>query len=884
MKRRERQIRSEIAYHLDRVTQDYIAQGVDPAEARRRALLEFGGATQVTEDLRDVHRSRWLADLRQDLAYAARNLRRSPGFLASAVLTLALGIGANTAIFSLIDALMLRPLPVVHDPGALVQLVRVIPGHCADCRLSYPLYEYFRDRLTSVADVFAVLDIAHSITVDDVDEEVNGDEVSGAFYAAMGVAPAAGRLLGPQDDAVPTPVAVISYDFWRRRFGCDPSAIGKTFSYATTVLTIVGVEPEGFTGIEPWRTRQFTTPLSMSDQLGGGDGSWKKQWDMNNVESMARLKPGVSMTQAKAEMEAVFGAWRTDKVRLITEGPLYRARFLQERGAVLPGLSGLNGLRVEFLRPLTILMGIVGLVLLLACANLSGLLLARAAARQREISIRRALGAGSGRLTRQFLTESLLLAAGGAAVGFGAAQWFVRVLLTMMANGDALALQAAPDWRIFGFTAAVSVLVCVLAGLAPGLSAARVTINPALKRVRAAGGHPRMGRVLVVVQLAISMTLLVGASLFIRTLQKLYHVDTGIRTGDVFLFSVSSKHHFAGARTTEIELALVDRLHSLPGVVFATAANVVPLSGGLWSRQVQPEGYTFHAGEDDSAAFNAVAPEFFGVTGTPLLLGRDFNRHDNADSPPVAIVNQRFVREFFGGRPPLGRHIVSAKTTYEIVGVVKDAKYEGLRQGVPRTVYVPWTHQDDAAGKNRSQPMGFSYMARVAGGDPLRLAPLMARAVPEIEPAMRMYYAHTLEFSIDRTTLNERMMATLGGFFGLLALIVACLGIFGILAFQVSRRINEIGVRVALGATRGNIVTLVLHEVVLLLLPGCAVGAVAAAWLARFAGSLLYGVTPTDPMAFALAIGALAMATLAAGFLPAMRAARVDPMTALRCD
>ncbi len=484
---------------------------------------------------------------------------------------------------------------------------------------------------------------------------------------------------------------------------------------------------------------------------------------------------------------------------------------------------------------------------------------------------------------RQFLTESLLLAVCGALAGFAVAQWFSRALVTMMANGGELALQLSPDWRIFAFTGAVSLLACVFAGLAPGLSAGRVSVNPALKEVRG-GGHRRVGRVLIVAQLAISMTLLVGASLFIRTLVKLYSVETGVQTGGIFIFEVTSKHHFPEARSIEIQNAILDRLQSLPGVVVSTAANMLPLGSGLWTRRVLVDGYTFRPGEDDTAAMNAIAPKYFAVTGTPLVLGRDFTRRDESGSAPVAIVNETFARDLFGGQRPLGKRVTANNVTYEVVGVAKDAKYEGLRKGVPRTMYIPWVEQGNIDSSNRSQPMGYSYLARVAGGNPMRLAALMERAIPDIDSAMRMRMPQTFEDHVNQTILNERMMATLGGFFGLLALIVACLGIFGIMAFQVSRRINEIGVRMALGATRGGIVKLVLREVALLLLPGCAAGALAAAGLARFATSFLFGVTPTDPLAFALAACALAAATLAAGYLPALRAARIDPMTALRCD
>jgi predicted permease len=589
---------------------------------------------------------------------------------------------------------------------------------------------------------------------------------------------------------------------------------------------------------------------------------------------MARLKPGVTVARANAEVEAVFDGWRRDKAATL-KGDFQRDRLLKERAAALPAAAGLNGLRYEFFEPLAVLMCIVALVLLLACANLSGLLLARASSRQREVSIRRALGAGNGRLARQFLAESMLLAALGAIVGFALAQWFSRALITMMANGDQLDLPVSPDWRILAFTGAISLLACVLAGLAPGLNAGKTNVNPALKQVRS-GGHRRLGRALVVAQLGISMTLLVGASLFIRTLVKLYGVDTGLHTDGVFTFGVSTKTQFPPARALAIQSAIVDRLQSMPGVVYASAAAMGPITGFLWSDSVQVEGYVFRPGEDNTVALNAIAPKFFAVTGTPLLLGRDFDERDAAGRKPVAIVNQLFVRSFFGGQSPLGRHVTSGNVVYEVVGVVGDAKYGSLRNAMPKTLYIPWMQRVGA------RPTGYAYFARVAGGDPMRVAPAMERAIPEVDSALRLRTPQTFAEAVDQSTLNERMMATLGGFFGLLALIVACLGIFGIMAFQVSRRINELGVRMALGATRANIVTLVLREVALLLIPGCAAGCIAAVCLTRFAKSMLFGVTPTDPVAFSLAACALAAATLAAGFLPALRASRIHPMTALR--
>jgi predicted permease len=377
------------------------------------------------------------------------------------------------------------------------------------------------------------------------------------------------------------------------------------------------------------------------------------------------------------------------------------------------------------------------------------------------------------------------------------------------------------------------------------------------------------------------MTLLVGASLFIRTLVKLYGADTGVQTGGVFTFGVTTKHHFPAERSAAIEASIVERLQSLPGVVAATAAVTRPLERWLRRQSVRVEGYLFSPNEDDKAAFNTVAPRFFAVSGIPLLAGRDFTNRDVPASDPVAIVNQAFARGFFGGQQALGHHVTANNIKYEIVGVVQDSKYD-LRKSVPKTVYICWTQQGNIADSNRSQPTGFTYMARVAAGDPLNLAAAMERTVPEVDSALRLRTPRTLAEVVDESILNERMMATLGGFFGVLALIVACLGIFGLLAFQVSRRINELGVRMALGASRGNIVGLVLRDVGIMLVPGCAVGCLAALGLTRFAKSMLFGVTPTDPAAFTLSAVALSLATLAAGFIPARRAARIDPMRALR--
>ncbi len=532
-------------------------------------------------------------------------------------------------------------------------------------------------------------------------------------------------------------------------------------------------------------------------------------------------------------------------------------------------------MRFDFSRPLTVLMGIVALTLLLACANLSGLLLARAAARQREVSIRLAIGAGRGRLLRQFAAESLLLAALGGAAGLILAAWMNRALVNLFVNGGKLRFSAPTDWRVLAFTAVISLLACILAGVAPGLHAMRANLNPALKETRARGGFG-MGKSLVVAQLAISMVLVVGATLFIGTLIKLNSVDRGMNTDGVLLFSLRSRQAFPPERSLATQNALLDRVAKLPGVTSVTAASVIPIAGSLWSRDVQVEGYTLRPDEVAEVGFNAIAPRYFATVQTPIVLGREFDRHDTGVSPKVTVVNESFARYFFGESSPLGKHVTSVAVTYEIVGVVKDAKYQALRSGMIKSMYIP------APQRTGETVADYTYMARIAGGDPGALSPVLQRLVPEIDPLLRLRIAQRYGVLIDQGIVTERIMAALGGFFGLLALVIACIGIFGMLAFQVSRRTNEMGVRMALGARRGDILALVLREVTLLLAAGTVIGAAAAMTLTGLAGKLLFGVTATSPDVFATAAAALCGASLLAGWIPARRAARIDPMAALR--
>jgi predicted permease len=865
----EADLDKELRYHFDRMVRDAIAAGVAPEEARRRARLEFGGLDQVKEECRDV-RGRWLEDFGKDLRYTLRTLKTNPGFAAIAVTSLALGIGANSAIFSLIDAVMLRSLPV-RQPDRLVQVTRLTPRGTPGV-ISYPIFREFRDSLKSISPIAAELAGNPAIVMDGAEELVDVEMVSGEHFAMLGVEPAAGRLLDAADDTLApiAPAAVISYRYWERRFGRNDAVIGKTFTLRDSVFTIVGVTARGYQGTRTGRDPDVTVPLTMmlSENL-------RTDATTNMLTAIGRLAPGATIEQAKAELQVV---WRRIVERMAAaETVKERPTILGQHADVLPAVDGSNPLRYEYSQALFLLMGIVGLVLMLACTNVSGLLLARAASRQREISIRLAIGAGGSRLMRQFLTESFALAIPGGVLGLLLARFLSEALVAMLANGGKLLVSTSPDTRVLAFTGAVSIAVSVLAGLAPGMHALRSSFNPGLRQGRT-DGHPRLGKALVIAQVAISMMLLIGATLFVGTVVRLYRVDRGLRTDGVLMFSVRSRERYPQARSWAAQQAIVDRLRVIPGVLSASATRILILGGGLWTRGVAVEGYTFRPDESEDAGFDAVAPDYFKTVGTPLLRGREFDTRDTSAATKVAIVNESFERYFFRGRTAIGGRVTSVGVTYEIVGVVKDAKYQSLRDAVLKTMYIPWMQREG------EPPGGYRYMARVIGGDPMRLAPMLDKLVRDADPGLRLDRADTYSQVVDRSILKERIMATLGGFFGVLALLVACLGIFGVLAFQVSRRVNEIGVRMALGSSRGAIVTLVLREVVVMLGAGCVVGGAGAMMLTGLTSKMLFGVGPTDPSVFLTAAGVLAVAAVIAGWLPARRASRIDPMVALRHD
>jgi len=859
-------VRDELRYHRDRLIDDYVAAGMDRASAERRAFLEFGNVPGLEEQVKDV-RGRWLEDLLQDLRYAVRTLRRSPGFAAVAVLSLALGIGANCAMFSVINAVMLRSLPVA-EPDRLVLLARLREGR--PMFVPYRLFELFRDQLKSISAITALATTEQTAVIDGDDELVAVDKVSGSYFDLLGVPFAVGRPLSSGDDvaAPETPAAVISDRFWRRRFGGSPAAIGKTVTLRDRVFTIVGVAPPGFHSVRSDRTPDLMIPLRMT--LTDDE---RQTFDLNNFTVLARLAPGATIAQANAEVQTLYAGFL--QMQAANDRERDRATILQQRAAALAAPDGFNTVRYDYRRSLLILMGSVGLVLLLACVNLSGLLLARAAARQREIAIRLAIGAGRGRLVRQFLAESLVLAVLGGAIGLWCAGPLAAWLFGLFLNGREVAISVAPDWRVLAFTGAIAAAACVLASLAPALHAARSAVSPSLKEVRARGVG-RLGKALVAAQLTISMVLLVGAALFIVTLVKLQTVERGFDPSGVLVVNVRSATAYPPGRTHAVAGALVDRLRAMPGVRSASAAQVLPVGGGLWDRNIQVEGYRFRDDEADTSGFNAIAPGYFGTIGTPFVSGRDFDAHDTGASARVAIVNDSFARAFFTDGAALGRHVTSAAVTYEIVGVVRDAKYQHLRDPIMRTMYIPLTQRDG------NQPSNLAYLVRMADGDAQRLIPDLDRVMRDADPALRLRRARPYTAVIDQSIGTERTMAMLGGAFGMLAMLVAALGMFGLLAFQVARRTNEFGVRMALGAGRGSLINLVLRDVAVMVVCGVTLGSAGAAMTTGLTQSMLFGLTPTEPAVFATAAAALALTAFLAAWLPARRAANVDPLVALR--
>jgi predicted permease len=858
--------------HLENEIEVNVARGMSLEEARRQARLSFGNLTLVKEDTRAVWTSGWVDELRQDVRYGLRTHRRSPGFAAVALLTLSLGIGANTAIFTLIHALMLRALPV-QNPHQLLQVSMTPDGARESINsdsLSYPVVGVLAEQRDLFDGVGGFSTFNFDAGPPENVRRTPGGFVTGAFYDAMGLVPAAGRLLTREDDQVNAPlVAVISDGYWERAFARDPQVIGQPYRVNGRSVSIVGVTPAGFTGAHVGWANDITLPVSavtqvrpeLSTLLGPGN-IW--------LRVLARPRPGVSQDQAAAALALRWPQLSSAAVAS-TFTAERRAGIEKARFSLRSGATGWTNLRDLFRRPLYILMALVGLVMLIACANVAGLLLARATARQKEIAIRLALGAGRVRLVRQLVTESLLLSLGSAVLGIFLARFLSRYLVDLLSTGPLqVTLDLSTTWQILGFVVALSVAAAMLFGLAPAWQATARTGNDGLK---VASGNSLRGLLLpsvVTAQVALCLLLLVGAGLFIRTLQNLRSVNAGFQDEGVLLVDV------AGNRPLNFYRDALDALQRLPGVVSASVATNTPLSGAGWSEKVTIDGTT----QEREPAFVAVSPEYFETLRTPLLRGRGFSTSDEGSRATVAIVNEAFARRYFSGQDAMGQHFSATvggpAADLEIVGIVSDVIANDLRAVSPPTVYVPY-FQVQVMSQNFStlQVRALGSLAALTGVIRRELQPRMTGSPVEVR---------TLRAQVDSASVRERLITTLASGLGVVALALAAVGLYGLLAYSVAARTKELGIRVALGANPRSIVTLVLRQGVGLALAGIVIGVVGAAALSRFVEGMLFGLTPLDPMTFIGVSGLLAAVALVASTIPACMASRVDPLISIRAE
>ncbi|MGA2539455.1 MAG: ABC transporter permease [Terracidiphilus sp.] len=889
----------ELRFHLEKQAAKYVQAGMTPEQAMRRARLEFGGLDQVKGDCREARGVTFIETIVQDVRYGMRVLRKSPGFTAVVVLTLGLGIGANTAIFTLVNAVLLRSLPV-RDPQQLMVLqweAHSWPHHlgtssfgdCAHiqersggensgCSLSYPMFKEVRDRKDVFTDATAFAGPAQlDLSGNGPASMARGELVSGDYFETLGVRPALGRTLQPDDERTgAAPVVVLDFAYWQRAFAGAADVMGRTIRLNNIVFTIVGVADRGFTRLTPGKSVDMWVSLAQTTPLGlhwGGNADANSWW----LAVVARLRPDVSRTQAQAAVNALF-----------VNEVLHGAKPVWDKSddpslMLIPAQKGLVGIRDQFGQPLALLMAAVGMVLLIACANVAGLMLARGAAREKEMAIRLAMGAARRRVVRQLMTESLLLSFVGAAMGALLAYAGATGLAAFFAENaySPLKIDLQPNAPVLLFAIGVAVLTGIGFGLAPAFRGARADVTTELKGnsatitpSRHSGGRRfGLGSGLVVLQVALSMVVLIGAGLLLRTLDKLRNIDPGFDTRNVLLFSIEPT--LAGYKDEQIPILYANlqrRLTALPGVTGSSYSSDALLDGGLWTQDVKVEGQT----EKDTVESQmlAVGPEFFTTMKIPLAEGRILEASDMKSALPAAVVNRSFVQRFVGSRNPLGLHFGgddAKDTKWQIVGVVADTKYDTLRTDDAPTAYVPLTKG------------GATFALRTAVPS-AGLMPAVRNVVNEVDSNLPVVRMKTQSQTIDRLLFNERLVARLFGLFGALGMVLACIGLYGLLSYEVARRTQEIGIRTALGAQRRDVLLLVLRQGLMLVVCGVVAGTGAAMVATRLLQSLLFNVRPTDPVTFAVVAGLLVMVGVAACFLPARRAMAVEPMVALRCE
>ena len=930
---RELEMADEMAQHLEAVYEDALADGATEQDAYGRAIAHIKDwrllecelirskrpiahkwisnrlAAEARIESRFGRRGIGMGSIGQDLRYGSRMLLKNKAFTAVAVLSLALGIGANTALFSLIDAVLLKMLPV-REPKELV-LFNWFSGPRAMYRshdgtmkrdpvtkemtstsFSYWTFEQLRDANESLSEVFAFAPIEQlNVNVDGQAEIASGQLISGSYYDGLGVRAMIGRTITPGDDtAKADPAVVITHRYWQRRFNRDPNIIGRTINVNNVGFTIIGVTPPEFFGaLQVGQPADLSIPMSSKPLIEPGNQDLTQSWSWFWwVRIMGRVKPGVTAEQARANLEPAFqrsalDGWNAAVARARAQGQTPSSDPRDTPLLIVgSGSQGLVEARRSYSQPLTILMIVAASVLLIACANVANLLLARAGARQKEIAVRLALGASRWRLLKQLLTESVLLAMLGGAVGVLFAYLGKDTLLSLRPwGGSELVLDLRIDLRVLGFTIAVSLLTGILFGLAPALRATRADLTTALKdnaRSLASASRPLLTKALVVVQVSVSLVLMIGAALFVRTLTNLEAVDVGFNRENLLLFRVDPRlSGYESAQIPDLYRRMTERIEAVPGVRSATLSRHPLLSGSARNSNITVLGEANQS--DESVYSNTVAANFLETMEMPLLLGRGLTAHDDARAPKVAVVNQAMARKYFGETNPIGRRFgfggrPENAGQIEIVGVVRDAKYTGLREDIPPTAYTPYLQ--DAPGQ-------MNFEVRTAA-NAATMAASIRDAVREVDSNVPLFNVKTQTQQAAESLSTERLFATLSGFFGVLAMLLACVGLYGVMSYGVTRRTNEIGIRMALGATAPRVLSMVMRETMLVVGIGVAIGLGTAVAVTRLIATMLYGLAPTDRVTIIVAVVLMVAVAAIAGYIPARRASRVDPMIALRYE
>jgi predicted permease len=880
--------REEIRAHVELEADRLRDQGLSPEQARAAAQRSFGNVAAAEERYYESRRWVWLDLLAQNLRFGFRMLKRNPGSSLVAILTLALGIGANTAIFSLLNVVLLRNLPV-RQPDQLVLFGTAQWGGSVDDLpnrnwhlFSYSGYRYFQAKNQVYSDVAAIDSLlfgTHGRVGSSAGlENISVELVSGTYFQTLGVSPGVGRVLADSDDAEPGahPVAVASYSWWQRRLAMDPSAVGSTVTIGSTVYTIIGVAPRNFTGMTIGHSPDLWIPLAMEKEISPG---WhgREEPMFQSLYVVARRKPGVGMEQASANTNLLF-----HQIALGYAGPNPTPKQLAETARahvqLTPAATGFSQLRRRVSSPLKILMAVVAVVLLIACANVANLLLAKATARQREIAVRMSIGAGRGRLIVQLLIESGMLGLAGAMLSVPLAWALLRFLIS--AGTGALPLEIAPDTQVLGFALAVTMLTVLLFGAVPAFRATRVDLASSLKGRGVVGSAPRnrLARGLIAGQVALSLALLAGAGLFLRSLINLMNVDTGFDKRNVLVTDIDpgSAGYRPDARLQDLMARVEKRVGAIRGIEAASFSLFVFNEGEMTDTvTVVGRAKSDHDPEVDQSI---VGSQFLDAMKMRLILGRKFNERDTANSQKVAVINETMARVYFAGASPIGRTFSVGDSPkprdMTVVGVVQDAKYDGLEEKPRPAAFYP-----------HSQRTGFAnnFVVRYSG-DPKILIPEIRRAFAEVDPNLPVSDFWTLAKMVDDSVQTQRLVAQLSSLFGALAAMLACIGIYGVMSYGIARRTNEFGIRMALGAQRNDVLWMVLREALGLVLLGVAAGLALALMLSRLVTSMLFGLSPTDPLAIGLAAALMIAVALFAGWIPARRATRIDPTVALRYE